>query len=103
MRVMPHVRMRMGHGDTEKENRRLRSALDSAKHVRCGGQAALSSASSVFKKRRSSLSSASITFSCPDSTQLTRGEGVWCTSLNPWASSGSRSVEPPIRSQNSVY
>ena len=38
-------------------NRRLRSLLDSAKHVCCGGPAALSYPSSIVKKRRSSLSS----------------------------------------------
>ena len=38
-------------------NRRLRSVLDSTKHVRCGGPAMLSYPSSIVKKRRSSLSS----------------------------------------------
>ena len=38
-------------------NRRLRSVLDSAKCVRCGGPTALSYPSSIVKKRRSSLSS----------------------------------------------
>ena len=41
-------------------NRQLHSALNSAKHVRCGGQAGLSSASSIVKKRRSSLHSTSL-------------------------------------------
>ena len=35
-------------------NHRLRSALNSAKHVRCGETAAMSSASSIVKKRHSS-------------------------------------------------
>ena len=38
-------------------NRQLLSVLDSAKHVRCRGPAALSYPSSIVKKRRSSLSS----------------------------------------------
>ena len=38
-------------------NRQLRSVLDSAKHIHCGGPAALSYPSSIVKKRRSSLSS----------------------------------------------
>ena len=38
-------------------NRRLRSVLDFAKHVRCGGPAALPCPFSIVKKRRSSLSS----------------------------------------------
>ena len=38
-------------------NRQLDSVLNSAKHVRCGGPAALSYPSSIVKKRRSSLSS----------------------------------------------
>ena len=38
-------------------NRRLRSVLDSAKHVRCGGQTALFYPSYIVKKRCSSLSS----------------------------------------------
>ena len=38
-------------------NCRLRSVLDSAKRVRCGGPTALSYPSSIVKKRRSSLSS----------------------------------------------
>ena len=41
-------------------NRRLRSALNSTKHVHCGGPATLSSASSIVKKRRSSLPSTSL-------------------------------------------
>ena len=36
-------------------NRRLRSALNSTKHVHCGGPATLSSVSSIVKKRCSSL------------------------------------------------
>ena len=36
------------------------SALNSAKHISCGGPAALFSVSSIVKKRRSSLSSTSI-------------------------------------------
>ena len=37
-------------------NHRLRSVLDSTKHVHCGGLAALSYPSSIVKKRHSSLS-----------------------------------------------
>ena len=36
-------------------NRRLRSVLDSAKHVRCGGPGALSYPSSIVKKRRGQI------------------------------------------------
>ena len=39
--------------------------------------------------------------SCPDPTQLTRGEGAWCHKSKSLASS--RSVERPIKSQSSVY
>ena len=66
-------------------NHRLRSVLDSAKHICCGGPAALPYPSSMVKKLRSSLSSLAGLGILASASSILVSQCTWCSSTCTWA------------------